>query len=102
MHRRIGAVALIVIEVLTRSRGILSNNTSMSARESIATPTFPTSAAAIGWSESRPICVGRSNAIDKPVCPWSRRYRNRLFDSSAPAYPAYCRIVHRRPRYIVG
>src|SRR5204863_3191991 len=28
--------------------------------------------------------------------------RTGAFDSSAVAKPAYCRIVHRRPRYIVG
>jgi hypothetical protein len=40
------AVALIVIEVETRSSGMPSNNTSISASESIATPTRPTSPAA--------------------------------------------------------
>jgi hypothetical protein len=46
------AVALIVIEVETRSRGIPSNSVAMSSIESIATPTWPTSPAASGWSES--------------------------------------------------
>ena len=49
---RIGAGALIVIEVEIPSSGISSNSVSMSARLSIATPTCPTSPAAIGWSES--------------------------------------------------
>ena len=35
----------------------------MSASESIATPTWPTSPAARSSSESRPICVGRSKAV---------------------------------------
>jgi len=50
--RRIIAVALIVMLVLTRSRGMPSNSASMSRREPIATPTFPTSPCAIGWSLS--------------------------------------------------
>ncbi len=48
----IAAGELIVIEVETRSSGIPSNSRRMSASESIATPTLPTSPAAIGWSES--------------------------------------------------
>ena len=36
---------------------------------SIATPARPTSPMALGWSESYPIWVGRSNATDRPVCP---------------------------------
>ena len=72
----------------------------MSSSESIATPTLPTSPLAIGWSESYPICVGRSNAMDSPVCPLSSRNRYRWFDSAAVPKPAYWRIVHRRPRYM--
>ena len=40
--------ALIVIDVLTLSKGIASKRVSISRRESIATPTFPTSPSAIG------------------------------------------------------
>jgi hypothetical protein len=40
-ERRIGAVALIVIDVLTRSRLIPSNRISMSFKEQIGTPTLP-------------------------------------------------------------
>jgi hypothetical protein len=47
MASRIAAVALIVIEVDTRPSGIPSSSASMSARVSIATPTLPTSGAAI-------------------------------------------------------
>jgi hypothetical protein len=43
---------LIVIEVETSPRGMPSNNSSMSAIESIATPVRPTSPAARGSSES--------------------------------------------------
>ena len=100
--RRIAAVELIVIDVETFPRGIRSKRISMSSRESIATPTFPTSPKAIGLSESYPICVGRSKATERPVWPWSSRYRYRLFDSFASPKPAYWRIVQKRPRYMVG
>ena len=79
-----------------------SNSSSMSASESIATPVRPTSPAARGSSESSPSCVGRSKAVESPVCPRSSRYRKRPFVSSAEPKPAYWRIVHGRPRYIVG
>ena len=72
---RVVAVALIVIEVVTRSSGIPSNRLRTSSIESIATPTFPTSPAAMGSSESYPICVGRSKATESPVCPCSSRKR---------------------------
>ncbi len=64
-----GAGALMVIEVLTASSGMSLNSSSMSATESMATPTCPTSPAARGSSLSRPIWVGRSNATDSPFCP---------------------------------
>ena len=60
----------MVIEVDTSSSGIWSRSTRMSSRESIATPTLPTSLAANGASESMPIWVGRSKATDSPVVPW--------------------------------
>jgi hypothetical protein len=41
-----------------------------------------------------------SKAVERPVCPWSRRYRNRSFVSSAVPKPANWRIVPRRPRYM--
>jgi hypothetical protein len=43
---------LIVIDVDTSSRGMPSNSTRMSSIESMATPTLPTSPAAIDASES--------------------------------------------------
>ena len=49
---RIGAVALIVIDVLTSPSGIPANRVSMSASEEIGTPTRPTSPSASGASES--------------------------------------------------
>ncbi len=45
-------MALIVIEVETRPRAIPSKSVRMSSRESIATPTRPTSPRAIAASES--------------------------------------------------
>ncbi len=74
----------------------------MSAIESMATPTLPTSPSARGWSESKPICVGRSKAHDRPVWPWWRRNLKRALVASAVPNPAYWRIVHSRPRYIDG
>ena len=49
---RMGAVELIVIDVLTSPSGSPSRRTSMSARLLIGTPTRPTSPAASGASES--------------------------------------------------
>ena len=46
------AVALIVIDVVITSRGMPSSSRRMSSIESMATPTFPTSPSARGWSES--------------------------------------------------
>ena len=60
-------VALMVIEVVTLSIGRSAMRRRMSARESMATPTLPTSPSARGWSESYPICVGRSKAHESPV-----------------------------------
>src|SRR2546425_485723 len=99
---RIAAVALIVMLVLTRSRGRPSRRIRMSSIIGIATPTRPTSPRASGASLSYPIWVGRSNATLKPSLPCDSRYLNRRFVSFAVPNPAYCRIVHRRPRYIVA
>jgi hypothetical protein len=67
------AVALMVIDVDTLSSGMPSNKIAMSSIESIATPTRPTSPAASAWSESYPICVGKSKATLRPLTPWARR-----------------------------
>src|SRR5437588_3386437 len=100
--RRMGAVALIVMLVLTRSSGRPAKRTPISSRVEIATPTRPTSPRASGASLSYPICVGRSNATPSPSLPCARRYGNRRFVSFAVPKPAYCRTVQRRPRYIVA
>ena len=67
------AVALMVMDEVTSESGMPASSRCMSSTESMATPVFPTSPWARGWSESKPICVGRSNATDSPVCPWSSR-----------------------------
>ena len=95
-------MALMVIDVDTRSSGMPASSLRMSSSVSIATPTRPTSPAAMEWSLSYPICVGRSKAVESPVCPAARRSLKRSLVSSAVPKPAYWRIVQKRPRYIVG
>ena len=50
--RGIGAVALIVIEMVAVPRGIPRKSRRMSSSESMATPTRPTSPRALEWSAS--------------------------------------------------
>ena len=69
----IAAGALIVIETVTSPRSIPPNSVAMSSSESTATPSRPTSPSERGWSESWPISDGMSNAVERPVCPWSIR-----------------------------
>ena len=52
MAIRMGAVALMVMEVVTLSSGRSASRTSMSSMELTGTPTRPTSPAAMGASES--------------------------------------------------
>ncbi|MFM1824386.1 MAG: hypothetical protein RI967_2652 [Planctomycetota bacterium] len=78
----------------------------MSSIELMATPQRPTSPADSGSSESRPMRVGRSNAVERPVFAFvpfafARRYLKRWFVSSAEPKPANWRMVQRRERYIV-
>src|SRR5580692_10327583 len=54
----------MVIEVEILVSSMPSKRRCISSMESMATPTFPTSPTASGWSESRPICVGRSKATE--------------------------------------
>ena len=98
----IAAGALMVIEVETSPIGMPWKSVSMSSSVSSATPSRPTSPSERGWSESCPISDGMSNAVERPVCPWSSRYRKRSLVSSAVPKPANWRIVHNRPRYIDG
>ena len=95
-------MALIVIDVVTLSRGRSASSRRMSASESMATPTLPTSPSARAWSESSPIWVGRSKAHDSPVWPAASRNLKRSLVSSAVPNPAYWRMVHSRPRYMLG
>src|SRR3954467_1287103 len=76
------------------------NNVSVSSRSATATPQRPTSPTLRGSSGSSPISVGMSNATDSPVWPRSRSRRERSCVSAGVPYPANCRIVHSRPRYI--
>jgi hypothetical protein len=71
-----------------------SNSRWKSSRELIGTPTLPTSGNAIGASDEYPHCVGRSNAIDNPVCPRSRFARYNAFDAAGLECPAYVRKIH--------
>ena len=64
-----GAGALIVIDVEMSPSAMPSNSASMSASDVTFTPHFPTSPSDNGWSGSRPISVGRSNATLNPVAP---------------------------------
>jgi hypothetical protein len=96
------AVALMVMDVDTRSSGMSASSLRMSSSVSMATPTRPTSPIAIPWSLSYPIWVGRSNAVESPVCPASSSSLKRVLVSSAVPNPAYWRMVQKRPRYMVG
>src|SRR4029079_5129529 len=70
--------------------------------ELIATPVLPTSPSEYGSSEFLPVCVGKSNARDNPVWPWSSRNLNLLLVSSALPNPLYCRIVQNLSLYMEG
>ena len=72
----------------------------MSSSVSTATPSRPTSPSDRGSSLSRPMSVGRSKAVERPVCPFSRRNLKRSLVSSAVPKPANCRIVQSRLRYM--
>ena len=97
------AVELMVIDVDTRSSGIPSNSSAMSSMESMATPTRPTSPAAstvIGVVAHLGGQIERHAESRDPVL--EQLPDTARFDSVAVPKPAYWRIVHRRPRYIVG
>ncbi len=83
-----GAVALIVIEVFIWSSGMSANKARMSPRWATGTPTLPTSPRLRGSSLSYPVCVGRSKATDRPVCPLARLVRYSAFEAAAVEWPA--------------
>ena len=93
---------MMVMEVETSFKRMPSKRSRMSSKESMETPTLPTSPKESSWSESRPIWVGRSKATESPVWPASMRYLKRLLVSLAVPKPAYWRMVQGLPRYIVG
>ncbi len=97
----IAAGELIVIEVVTLSKGISLKRIDISSKLLTPTPHSPNSPAAKGESLSYPYNVGRSNAVLRPVCPCFSKYLKRELVSSDDPKPANIRIVHRRPRYIV-
>src|SRR5438045_5506595 len=97
---KIAAGLLIVIDVDTVPTSIPENRSSISASVSTATPARPTSPKLIASSESRPINVGISNAVDSPVPPDRKISLNRPLVSSAVPNPANCRIVHNLDPYI--
>jgi hypothetical protein len=51
------------------------------------TPTFPTSPAASGESGSYPVCVGRSKAMESPVCPLAKLLRYSSFEALDVEWP---------------
>jgi hypothetical protein len=100
MASRMGAGELMVIDVVTDDRSMPANRSAMSASVSTATPARPTSPRDSGSSESRPMRVGRSKAVDRPSPPARRISLKRPLVSSAVPKPANCRIVHNFERYI--
>ena len=67
MARSVAAGPFIVIEVETCDKSISANRSSISASVSTATPARPTSPSDHSLSESRPMRVGISKAVDSPV-----------------------------------
>ncbi len=66
----------------------------------MATPALPTSPRQCGSSESRPIRVGRSKAVERPSPPERRISLKRALVSSAVPKPANMRIVQSFDRYM--
>jgi hypothetical protein len=91
---------LIVIDVVTELRSIPAKRSSMSARVSTATPARPTSPRESGSSESRPMRVGRSKAVESPSPPERRISLKRALVSVAVPKPANMRMVQSFERYI--
>src|SRR5258705_13341930 len=91
---------LIVIDVVIVLRSMPADSSSMSARVSTATPQRPTSPSLSGSSESQPIKVGRSKAVDRPSPPECRISLNRALVAAGVPKPANWRIVHSFDRYI--
>ncbi len=71
MARRTWAGAFIVMEVEIPPMSLPSKSHSMASKESPATPSVPTSPRDRGESESRPMRVGTSKAMERPFWPCS-------------------------------
>lgn len=69
MAQTMAAGGLMVMEVVIWSMGSPANRSSMSFNVSMATPHLPHSPLALGESESYPIKVGMSKAVERPVWP---------------------------------
>ena len=63
----------VAIDTVTSPRSMPWNSVSMSSTVSIATPSRPTSPSERGESLSWPMSEGMSNAVLRPVWPWSSR-----------------------------
>jgi len=90
----------MVIDVETAPRSMPANRSTMSSTVSTATPALPTSPNAHSWSESRPMRVGMSKAVDRPVPPERSNSWKRALVSPAVPKPANIRMVQRRDRYM--
>ncbi len=75
------------MEVFMSATGIWSSSSSMCPRWATGTPTLPTSPAASGASGSYPVWVGRSKAIERPVCPLARLVRYSSLEARAVEWP---------------
>ncbi len=77
----------MVMEVFISATGIWSISWSMWPRWATGTPTLPTSPAASGASGSYPVWVGRSKAMESPVCPLARLVRYSSLEARAVEWP---------------
>src|SRR3989338_3233980 len=93
---------LEVIEIVILSIGIPSKRFSMSRRVSMATPSQQTELRQIGSSESRPIRVGRSNAVESPVAFSANNILKSPLVSEGVPCPHNKRTVHFFFLYISG
>src|SRR5665811_2408657 len=84
----------MVIEVFICASGMSAKSARMLPTCDIGTPTLPTSPRDNAWSGSYPVCVGRSKATERPVCPLARLRRKSSLLAMALEWPAYVRMTH--------
>ena len=96
------AGALMVIDTDTSAEVDAVEELCMSSSVSTATPSRPTSPSERGSSLSRPMSVGRSKAVLRPVWPFSSRNRKRSLVCRAVPKPANWRMVQSRLRYMLA